>query len=136
MFDFITAAPGSATPAPQPLTAPAPSATTGYYIDQWLLPTFTTAVVKTFTLVNASTGEALAPIFHGSTISLAQLSRHPACHPCQSRIRCRQRHGGSAVTRDRIPYTSAAIPTTGQHTVAATPSLGGNALMITFTLNP
>ena len=139
MFDFITATPGSAAPAPQPLTAPAPSAT-GYYIDQWLLPTFTTAVVKTFTLVNASTGEELSPIFHGSTISLASYPGIPLA------IRANLESavgsvtltldGGSAVTRDRIPYTSAAIPTTGQHIVTATPSLGANALMITFTINP
>jgi len=140
MFDFITAAPGSAAPAPQPLTAPAQNQNGYYNIDQWLLPTFTSAVVKTFTLVNASTGEELAPIFHGSTISLASYPGIPLA------IRANLESavgsvtltldGGSAVTRDRIPYTSAAIPTTGQHTVNATTSLGANSLMITFTIDP
>jgi hypothetical protein len=97
-------------------------------------------VVKTFTLVNASTGEELAPIFHGSTISLASYPGIPLA------IRANLESavgsvtltldGGSAVTRDRIPFTSAAIPTTGQHTVNATTSLGANSLMITFTIDP
>jgi hypothetical protein len=122
----------------QPMTSQVVG-TSGRYIDIWMQPSFTSAAVKSFTLVDATNNVDLTTLVDGQTVNLATYTA--PSYAIRANLDFAQGNvtlrfdSETSVDRDRIPYSITPVNlTTGPHSITATPQLGGVAVTVTFTV--